>query len=347
VSVNGGGRAPVMADVARRAGVSYQTVSRVINDHPSVAPSTRARVSAAIAELGYRPNAAARALVTRSNRTIGLVTVNISQYGPAHTMLGLEEAVRGAGYALGVAILDDLSQDAMKEAVDRFVAQSVDAVVVQATYDAAVRAVAALRVPVPLVAVQAGHGDVPTASVDQAAGAGLATHHLLDLGHRSVHHVSGPHDSQEARARVQAWRGALTAASCEVPDLEPGDWTAVSGYEAGRRLVARREAGEAVTAVFAANDQMAVGVLRALAEADLRVPQDVSVVGFDDIPEAAYLSPPLTTVRQDFAELGRQCVDIVLRLLDGGDGESEPVRPELVVRASAAAPGGVAGDDPV
>jgi DNA-binding LacI/PurR family transcriptional regulator len=340
MTVNGSGRAPVMADVARRAGVSYQTVSRVINDHPSVAPGTRARVSAAIAELGYRPNTAARALVTRSNRTIGLVTVNISQYGPAHTMLGLEEAVRGAGYALGVTILDDLSQDAMTEAVDRFVAQSVDAVVVQATYDEAVRAVAGLRVPVPLVAVQAGHGDVPTASVDQTVGAGLATRHLLDLGHVAVHHVSGPQDSQEARARVRAWRDVLADASHDVPDLEPGDWTAVSGYEAGHRLVARRAAGEAVTAVFAANDQMAVGVLRALAEAGLRVPEDVSVVGFDDIPEAAYLSPPLTTVRQDFAELGRRCVELVMGLLEGGGAESGPVLPDLVVRSSTAAPSG-------
>lgn len=327
-----------MADVARRAGVSYQTVSRVVNDHPSVAPSTRERVSVAIAELGYRPNTTARALVTRSNRTIGLVTVNISQYGPAHTMLGLEEAVRGSGYALGVTILDDLSQAAMKEAVDRFVAQSVDAVVVQATYDAAVRAVAALRVPVPLVAVQAGLGEVPTASVDQAEGAGLAARHLLGLGHRTVHHVSGPQDSQEARARIQAWRAALAGAGSPVPDIEPGDWTAQSGYEAGRRLVARRAAREPLTAVFAANDQMAVGVLRALAEAGLRVPEDVSVVGFDDIPEAAYLSPPLTTVRQDFAELGRRCVAIVLQLLDGGVATSEPVRPDLVVRASVAPP---------
>ncbi|GAB4070774.1 LacI family DNA-binding transcriptional regulator [Angustibacter speluncae] len=338
MSVNEAGRAPVMADVARRAGVSYQTVSRVINDHPSVAPGTRARVSAAIAELGYRPNAAARALVTRSNRTIGLVTVNISQYGPAHTMLGLEEAVRGAGYGLGVTILDDLSPEAMTEAVDRFVAQSVDAVVVQATYDAAVHAIAGLRVPVPLVAVQAAHGDVPTASVDQLEGAGLATRHLLGLGHRTVHHVRGPHDSQEARARVEAWRLTLKATSAPVPEVEAGDWTAASGHEAGLRLVARRAAGEPVTAVFVANDQMALGVLRALTEAGLRVPDDVSVVGFDDIPEAAFLSPPLTTVRQDFAALGRQCVDLVLRLLDGGTASSEAVHPVLVVRASAAAP---------
>lgn len=325
---------PVMADVAARAGVSYQTVSRVINDHPSVAPATRQRVRTAIDELGYRPNTAARALVTRSNRTIGLVTVNISQYGPAHTMLGLEEAVRAAGYALGVAILDTPADADMRDAVDRFVAQSVDAVIVQATYDAAVQAVSRLRVPVPLVAVQAGHGDVPTASVDQRAGAVLATRHLLELGHTTVHHLAGPLDSQEARARTDAWTETLDAAGATVPVAEHGDWTPASGYDAGRRLVSRRQEGESVTAVFVANDQMAIGLLRALEEAGVAVPGDVSLVGFDDVPESEYLSPPLTTVRQDFAELGRRCMQVVLACLDDRAPDALPVRPQLVVRAS-------------
>jgi len=327
-----------MADVAARAGVSYQTVSRVINAHPSVAPLTRERVLRAIAEMGYRPNPAARALVTGSTtRTIGLVTVNINHYGPAQTMLGLEKAARAAGYALSVTILDDATAEAMREAVETFVAQSVDAVVALSTYDDAAKAVNALESPVPLVAVQVGGTEFrPAVSVDQEAGARMATRHLLDLGHRTVHHVGGPADSQEARGRIDGWRAELAAVGAVVPGYPSGDWTAASGHAAGRVLVERLHAGERMTAVFAANDQMALGLLAALYEAGLSVPRDVSVVGFDDLPEASYFVPPLTTVRQDFAELGRRCVQLVLSRLSGEDSQPEPVLPELVVRASTA-----------
>jgi DNA-binding LacI/PurR family transcriptional regulator len=202
----------VMADVAARAGVSHQTVSRVINGHPSVAPLTRQRVQKAIAELGYRPNLAARALVTGSTRTIGLVTVKINQYGPAQTMLGLENAARTAGYSLSVSILDDATAEAMREAVDRFVAQSVDAVVALSTYDDAAEALQSIDAPVPLVAVQVGGAeDRPAVGVDQETGARLATRHLLALGHRTVHHVGGPVDSQEARGRLEGWRSEAPA----------------------------------------------------------------------------------------------------------------------------------------
>src|SRR5947209_5015988 len=193
-----------MADVAAHAGVSHQTVSRVINGHPNVAEATRERVLAAISELGYRPNIAARALVTGSSRTIGFVTINISQYGPAQTMVGLEQAVREAGYSMSVTLLDDPTAEAMREAVDRFVAQSVDAVVVQGTYDNAFEALHGVVAPVPLITVQSGGADEePAVGVDQVAGARLATRHLLDLGHRTVHHVTGPPDSKEARDRSE------------------------------------------------------------------------------------------------------------------------------------------------
>jgi DNA-binding LacI/PurR family transcriptional regulator len=333
-------RAPGLADVAARAGVSHQTVSRVINAHPSVAPHTRERVQRAIAELGYRPNVAARALVTGSTRTIGLVTVNIAQYGPAQTMIGLERAARAAGYALSVAILDDATAAAMRAAVDGFVAQSVDAVVALTTYDAAAEAVSVIEAPVPLVAVQVGGAeDRPAVSVDQVAGARLVVRHLLDLGHPTVHHVPGPADSQEARGRAYGWTAELLDAGAVVPDRFPrGDWTPASGHAAGRALVGRRRAGEPISAVFVANDQMALGLLAALHEADLTVPGDVSVVGFDDLPEAPYFVPPLTTVRQDFAELGRRGVDLVLGRLRGLDPHPEPVRPDLVVRASTGPP---------
>jgi DNA-binding LacI/PurR family transcriptional regulator len=324
-----------MADVAARAGVSHQTVSRVVNGHPSVAAHTRERVEQAIAELGYRPNIAARALVTGSTRTIGLVTVKINQYGPAQTMLGLEKAARAAGYSLSVSILDDATAAAMREAVDTFVSQRVDAIVALSTYDDAAEALSLLDSPVPLVAVQVGGDEErPAVGVDQVTGARLATRHLLELGHRTVHHVAGPADSQEARGRSEGWQAELEAAGAPVPEQLRGDWTPSSGYAVGRQLAQRIADGEEITAVFLANDQMALGLLSAFHESGIEAPDDVSIVGFDDLPEAPYFTPPLTTVRQDFAELGRRGVQLVLARLQGEDLHPRAVPAQLVVRAS-------------
>jgi DNA-binding LacI/PurR family transcriptional regulator len=326
-----------MSDVAARAGVSHQTVSRVVNGHPNVAPRTRARVERVIAELGYRPNIAARALVTGSTRTIGLATMHLDQYGPAQTLIGLEKAARDAGYALSVAILDHATAGEMRNAVDRFVAQRVDAVVALSTYDAAEEALGSFDPPLPLVTVQVGQdAGRPSVGVDQEAGARLATRHLLDLGHRTVHHIAGPTDSQEARARVAGWRAELDEVDARVPGYESGDWTPASGYAAGERLISLIRGGEPVTAVFVANDQMGLGLLAALHRAGLDVPDDVSVVGFDDLPEAPYFTPPLTTVRQDFAELGRRGVQLLLARLGGEERYLDPVPATLVVRSSTA-----------
>jgi len=335
VRPTGTSRARIMSDVAARAGVSHQTVSRVVNGHPNVAPRTRARVEQAIAELGYRPNIAARALVTGSTRTIGLATMHLDQYGPAQTLIGLEKAAREAGYSLSVAILDHATAGEMRNAVDRFVAQRVDAVVALSTYDAAEEALVRLDPPIPLVTVQVGQdAGRPSVGVDQEAGARLATRHLLDLGHRTVHHIAGPADSQEARARVAGWRAELDDVDAPVPGYESGDWTPASGYAAGERLVSLIRNGEPVSAVFVANDQMGLGLLAALHRAGLDVPDDVSVVGFDDLPEAPYFTPPLTTVRQDFAELGRRGVQLLLARLGGEERHLDPVPATLVVRSS-------------
>jgi DNA-binding LacI/PurR family transcriptional regulator len=324
-----------MSDVAARAGVSHQTVSRVINGSPNVAPLTRERVERAIAELGYRPNTAARALVTGSTRTLGFVTVNINQYGPAQTLIGLERAARHAGYALAVTVLDEATSEAMRAAIDRLVAHSVDAVIALGTYDDAFEALHAVSAPVPLVTVQSGGAvEEPAVGVDQLAGACLATRHLLELGHRTVHHVTGPANSKEARDRIEGWRGELCAAGAPVPEVLRGDWTPSSGYAAGRQLAARVRRGEEITAVFMANDQMALGLLAAFHEEGLDAPRDISVVGFDDLPESPYFTPPLTTVRQDFAELGRRGVQLVLARLGGEDLHPDPVPPVLLVRGS-------------
>ena len=330
-------RPPRMADVARVAGVSHQTVSRVLNDFPSIRPETRQRVLEAIALLGYRRNTAARTLATNRSGSIGVITADMSHYGPASTMLGIESASRAAGYNLTLAALPEISPESLAAAVEQVLEQSVEALVVIVAHRAVLPLAQSLHIDLPVVVVEGDLSALPlTAGVDQVEGARLATRHLLDLGHETVAHLAGPDDWLEAQARKEGWRTALQDMGRPVPALlGEGDWTSRSGYEIAHAL----EWTDETTAVFAANDQMALGLLRALAEAGRRVPEDVSVVGFDDLPEAAYFAPPLTTVRQDFVELGRRAVGLILRVLAGEAEASVPlVEPTLVVRSSTAAP---------
>jgi DNA-binding LacI/PurR family transcriptional regulator len=335
-------RAPVMADVARLAGVSHQTVSRVINAHPSVNPETRVRVETAIAQLGYRRNTAARALVTRSTRVLGVISVDTSNYGPSSTLFAIEGAARAAGYFLNFVSLRHVDRQHMVEAVDHLMGAGVEGLVAIAPLRSAVEALRGVSTDVPLVEVEAT--DVFAESgvvVDQRGGAQTATRHLLQLGHETVVHVSGPTGWLEAEARVRGWQSALSDAGREAREVLEGDWSPRSGFEAGRQLAGPVSRGE-VTAVFVGNDQMALGLIRALTEAGLAVPGDVSVVGFDDIPESAFYLPPLTTLRQDFEEVGRRCIALLLARMRG---ESVPVRPaiqpELLIRESTAAPRGL------
>jgi len=333
-----GARAAVMTDVARLAGVSHQTVSRVLNNNPSVREETRERVMRAVRQLNYRPNALARGLAGRRSRVIGVVSFDTILYGPAATLLGVERAARRADYGISIVALEQLDRRGVADAVNRLAEQSVAGVVIIAPLLTAATAAHSLPAGIPAVVVESdAAGALTTISVDQVAGARLAVEHLLGLGHETVWHLGGPRDWLEARDRVDGWRQALEAAGRRVPPLITGDWSPRSGYEAGRRLAADPD----VTAVFCANDQQALGLLRAFNERGVKVPEDVSVVGFDDIPEAEYLSPPLTTVRQDFDEVGRRCLAALLDLLDGdGDGTAAAPRhprvaPTLVVRASS------------
>jgi DNA-binding LacI/PurR family transcriptional regulator len=328
-------RPAVMADVAALAGVSQMTVSRVINDQGRVKADTRERVLAAMSELGYRPNAAARTLVTGRSSILGVVSFDTTLYGPASTLSGIEDAARTAGYFVSVASLRSMTVQSIGEAVERLSAQAVDGIIVIAPHTFVAAALDSLPPDVPLVAVQGpSRGPVPTVSVDQVTGASRVTRYLLSLGHTAIWHIAGPAGWLEAQARERAWRKTLVAAGCAVPPALTGDWSARSGYEQGKVIV---EAGEA-TAVFVGNDQMALGALRAFHEAGLRVPADISVVGFDDIPEAAYFAPPLTTVRQDFSELGRRSIAHLLERIDAA-GPRRPqwvtVEPELVLRESS------------
>ncbi|MCQ9184118.1 LacI family DNA-binding transcriptional regulator [Streptomyces sp. IBSBF 2953] len=329
-------RPPTMADVARQAGVSHQTVSRVLGDHPNVREATRARVLRAIEEMGYRRNFSARALATRRTRTLGVVASDTTLYGPASTLFALEEAARAEGYLVSTVSLRKLTMESVSEALDHLSEGGVEGVVAIAPQRSAVDALAELRHPFPVVIVGGGPGvDIAGVSVDQHLGARLATGHLLAAGHRTVWHLAGPEEWQEAADRAAGWRDTLKTAGVEPPMLLRGDWSPLSGYRAGQELAGW--VGRGLTAVFVANDQMALGVLRALREAGVRTPQDVAVVGFDDIPEAEFFAPPLTTVRQDFSAVGKQGIALLLDLIEGRPAATAPrvaIEPQLVVRAS-------------
>ncbi len=323
-----------MGDVADLAGVSAMTVSRVLNSPEKVRPETRARVLAAVRELGYRPNTAARVLVTGRSGVLGVVSIDTTLYGPASMLYAIERAAREHDYLVSIASLGALNRRSIEEGVERLRQQSADGIIIIAPYASAAEGLRHLPPDLPVVDVGGGEEVlVPAVVVDQHAGAMRATLHLLSLGHETVWHVSGPPSWIDARGRVSGWRAALQAEGREVPEPLVGNWSASSGYELGRRLAGRPE----VTAIFVANDQMAVGLLRALREAGRRVPEDVSVVGFDDIPEAAYIWPPLTTVRQNFGEVGRQAFAMLRDRIAEGKARADRrcrVEPELVVRDS-------------
>ena len=334
-------RLPVMADVARLAGVSHQTVSRVLNDHPNVNSETRARVRLAIVQLGYRRNTAARALVTRQSHTFGVISVDTAHFGPASTIFAIAEAARAGGYFLNLVTMGEVDRSHMRAAIGHLMDAAVDGIVIIAPVEAAIESLRGQAVDVPMVVVAAtGAGSETSIAVDQAAGARMATSHLLALGHRTVFHISGPRDWLDASSRVRGWQAELGAAGRVVHDVIEGDWSADSGYQAGRRLAPLLTSKlRDVTAVFVANDQMALGLIRALNEAGLSVPGDVSIVGFDDLPEASHFLPPLTTVRQDFASIGRRCVSALIATVRGHEAAPDPpIEPELIVRASTAPP---------
>jgi DNA-binding LacI/PurR family transcriptional regulator len=311
-------------------------VSRVLNDSAAVKESTRRRVNAAIDELGYHRNLAARALATHRSKTLGVICFDSTLYGPASMLYAIEHAARNAGYFVSVASESTIDSTTLPRALNRLAEQSVEGVVVIAPLRETRHALSGLRRDLPVVAVDGTGGlGLPVVSVDQLDGARQVTRHLLEQGASTVWHVTGAEGWTETDARLAGWREELTAAQRAIPEPLHGNWSSASGYQAGITLAQRTD----VEAVFVANDQMALGLLRAFAEAGRVVPDDVLVAGFDDVPEAEFYSPPLTTVRQDFATVGRRSVEIlVARIEDTDDGpiDEQPslVPAQLVVRQS-------------
>jgi DNA-binding LacI/PurR family transcriptional regulator len=328
-------RHPVGADVASLAGVSQKTVSRVINGERYVKEEVRLRVLQAAQELGYRRNSAARALNSGRTQRIGLVSLGSTLHGPASMLFELERAARSIGYSLSVVTTFEGDPAGVAGAIDSLLSEGVDGIVLSEPIDEGENV--GLDIDLPVLSLGrfpglTGPRIVITGSDGPEAGR-IATEHLLSLGHRTVWHVAGPQRWWSARDRLDGWRGALHRARAVVPPWIEGDWSPASGYAAGSRLARNPD----VTAVFVANDDMAIGVMRALVEAGRPVPDDVSVVGLDDIPSAAYHSPPLTTVRQDFGALARQGLERLVRQIEAPTKETPRVpQPPicLVVRQS-------------
>ena len=325
-------RAANIFDVARLAGVSHQTVSRVINDLPNVRPATRARVEQAIAQLRYSPSPAARALVTRRTRTIGLVTPGVADYGPTSIATHFNFAARAARYSVDTVSALDPDPAAIRGVIEGLLRQRVDAIVLIVVDVGVLEVVRGLELGIPLVAATASARRSPLiVSIDQYRGARSAVRHLAELGHTRILHLAGPANAPDALERLRGWRDELAAHRLEAVEPRHGDWSAASGYRLGQELDVRP--GDAV---FVGNDHMSIGVLSALRERGLRVPEDISVVGFDDVPEAGYLYPALTTVRQDFATLGELIMQKVLLAVEepGSVTEDTPLPTHLVVRQS-------------
>lgn len=321
-------------DVARLAGVSHQTVSRVINDIPRVRPATRLRVEQAISQLHYSPSPAARALVTKRTRMIGLIAPSSADFGPSSIALHFSAAARDARYGVVTVTSVNSGASSIRPFVESLLSQRVEAIVLIVADVAVLAAVRSFDVGVPVIAVAAGlrRGPLST-SIDQYRGARTAVRHLVELGHRRIAHLAGPQTHPDAIERLRGWRDELAGAYLVASEPGRGDWSAQSGFAFGQVL-------EDATAVFVANDQMALGLMSSLHRRGLSVPSDISIVGFDAAPDTEYYEPPLTTVSQDFPALGALTMERVLIAIEEPDNLTEPtpIPSKLVVRGSTAPP---------
>lgn len=323
--------------VAARAGVSHQTVSRYLAGFEGIRPATRERVAQAIAELDYHPNMSARFLATNRSHRIAALTSDLVSAGPSQTLQGLAQAARESGYLVDIITIDVETRQSLTEALSILRRQEFAAIVVIAVTDNVRNAVAGRDFGVPLY-VDSGPADLSSAAGDSfnAQGIEMIVEHLVSLGHRSIVHLAGPQEWIAARNRASAFQAAIASRGLPVGPILYGDWTARSGLVA----VSGRTLDPGVTAIVAANDQMALGALRRFAIEGISVPADLSITGFDDIPEAEFFHPPLTTIRIDFSRQGTFLFDSVLASITGTDApdRDEFMHPELIVRDSTTKP---------
>ncbi len=324
-----------ITDVAMLADVSVPTVSRVLTGAANVSPARRERVERAIADLKFRPSAAARVLASRRPQVIAILASDTSKYGYAEAIRGVEESARANGYTVMITVVESAAQAVVEKAIAATFTQPLAGIVVLKFDPPGVATLARLPADVPVVALSGARDtSVPQAVLDETRAAEELTNHLLSLGHRTVHHVRVP-PSRREDGRTTGWKRALRKAGRVIPEMCDASWDPRTGVEVGARLAAMAD----VTAVFCGNDEIAMGTIRGITDAGLRVPDDISVVGFDDHPLAALWSPPLTTVDQDFANLGRRGFQLLREEIDGESGRRySSERPPLVVRQSSAAP---------
>ena len=319
-----------MRDVARLAGVSHQTVSRVLNEPERVRAATRERVQSVMADLGYRRNLAARALASGQTALVGVVWTGANYFEPSKTVAGIEVAARKAGYSTLVGAVSTENEDDAVGVLESFNDRGVDAIAVVAPYQHMLDIVAGHTAGIPTVLV----GSVPADSgyhsvaVDQEEGARLAVRHLVEAGARTIAHVTGPRDWFDARARIDGWVSATDELGVGRGPRVLGDWSPESGYAAAGVL-----ADELPDAVFCANDLMALGLSAGLRERGLL--ERVRIVGFDDIDGAAFVSPSLTSVRQPMGELGAACVETMVGAMAGVAPSHRSLAPELIIRDSS------------
>lgn len=333
-----------ITQVAQAAGVSTQTVSRVINDRPDVAPVTRLRVQEVIEQLNYRPNILARSLIHRRSNTIGVVGMASSYYGPSTTLVGIEKMTRALGYSLLLDFMHHPERDDVEGIISRMLSHQVDGIiwaVPEIGHNRNWLGRKSAHVPVPVIYLSMQPvPNLPVMAIDNRLGARLATEHLLAAGYHRIGIITGPMDWWEVRQRLDGWRGALEKAGqpSESRQIVQGDWTAASGSVGIHELW---DQFPEINAVFASNDQMALGVLQAAHQADKRIPQDLAVAGFDNIPESRFFWPALTTVDQPLIDLGGQAVEELSRLIHAEEANSRVahtpsalLKPQLVVRGS-------------
>ena len=322
--------------VASRAGVSPMTVSRVLNGSARVLPDTRQRVLAVVSEMNYRPSGVARALATQRTRRIGVLVDSVAEHGPTSTLRAIELAAREVGYSVTSVSIRDDAHLSPEDSVAHLTDQGVDALCVVAPRSSSVSAIRKINVGVPVLVVKAEpDAAFLTVSVDQQLGTHLAVDHLAALGHQDILHLAGPLDWLDARSRERAFHARAQSWGMRERPIVVGDWTSDFGYDFARGITRLPQ----YTAIFAANDEMALGVIHGLHENGIRVPQDISVVGFDDLPTSRHFLPPLTTVRQDFHALGLRAMEVLQAAIEGRQIPRRTKIPaELVVRASSAPP---------
>jgi DNA-binding LacI/PurR family transcriptional regulator len=330
-------KAITLHDVALNSGVSYQTVSRVINRHPSVSEETRTRVLKAIQELNYRPNRAARSLVTNRSDTIAIISFGATFYGPGQMLSNITQSAKNRGYLVSPSFVQHLGREEVKAALDNIHEHLFDGLIIIAPIISDVlREISELVGSIPFIQIDTKpQPGIASVGIEQVYGTKLAVEHLISLGHRRIAEISGPMSWYDAKMRHHSWRDTMGRHGLSPELTVEGRWTPQSGYEGIETLL---NSGAEFTGLVAGNDQMALGAIAALNERGLRIPEDISIVGFDDIPESGYFLPALTTVHQDFAALGEQSVDYLVSLIKNPATPTHQrvLFPELIVRKSTA-----------